>query len=145
MKVIVNSDGGVRTGGIKGPTGGKTGRAAIGIVIKDEDNTVLLKDGMVLEDDSTVNDAEYSGVLFGLYEAEGLGATHVEVRSDSQLVVMQVNGVWACREPHLREYLAEVHTQVKHFDEVEFVWVPREQNQPADQITRDLLDAAVAS
>lgn len=140
MKVTLNTDGGVRTGGVRGPTQGRTGRAAIAAVIKDEDGNVLFKQGMRLSASSTVNEAEYSGIVYGLFNAHKLGATEVEVRSDSQLVVNQINGDWQVKQPSLFEFLEEVRVETGKFDKVTFVWVPREQNQHADMIAREILD-----
>ena len=143
MKVVLNTDGGVRTGGKNGPTQGKTGLAGIAAVIKSLDGKTLFKGGLILADPATVNEAEYSAVIFGLYEARTLGATHVEVRSDSQLVIMQITKVWAVKTRSLDEYLEEVRNEVEEFEEVTFTWIPREQNQHADLIARELLDAEV--
>jgi hypothetical protein len=46
MSVATSSqDGGVRTAGINGPTGGKTGRGAVAYVVRDEDDKVVLDKG----------------------------------------------------------------------------------------------------
>lgn len=140
MRVLLNTDGGVRTGGVHGPTGGRTGRGGVAAVIRDEEGRVIFKEGMLLEGESTVNECEYGAILFGLYNAWKLGATEVAVRSDSQLVVNQINGTWTVKQPHLQAYLDEVRTETEHFDKVTFEWVPREQNQYADQVARELLD-----
>lgn len=146
MRVVVYTDGGVRTGGVNGPTQGKTGIGAVGFVIKDEvEETVLRKGGMVLDGESTVNETEYSAVILGLYNASTLGATEVLLRSDSQLVVMQMRGTWACREQRLKDYLGEALAEASQFSAFEVEWVPRERNQHADYITRELLDEVVQS
>lgn len=141
MRVYLNTDGGVRTGGVKGPTGGRTGRGAIGYVIRDEeDKAVLDKGGMLLEGEATVNECEYSGVILGLRMCALLGASEVIVRSDSQLIVNQLTGEWACRDENLKAYRAEALVEAANFDRVEYVWVRREKNSHADQITREFLD-----
>lgn len=140
MRVTLNTDGGVRTGGVRGPDGGRTGRAAIAAVIKDDEGNTLFKEGMKLEGRVTVNEAEYSAIIFGLYNARQLGATEVDVRSDSQLVVNQLMGNWSVKQSHLNDYIAEVRLETDQFNEVTFTWVPRTQNQHADQIAREILD-----
>jgi len=50
LHVILHTDGGVRTGGVHGPTGGSSGPAAIGFVIANEDGTILQKGGMHIGD-----------------------------------------------------------------------------------------------
>jgi ribonuclease HI len=109
-------------------------------VIKDEEGTVLFKKGMLLDGEATVQECEYSGLIFGLFNAHKLGATEVDVRMDSQLVVNQINHKFACRQAHLKDYLREVRKEIKKFAKVTVSWVPREENQHADQIARALLD-----
>lgn len=138
MLLHVWTDGGVRTGGVNGPTQGKSGRGAVGIVVKDEEGQTLFAKGVYIGDDVTVNECEYTGLSLGLNTARELGATHVKLHSDSQLVVMQVTGAWQCKQEHLKDYLAEAHEEMEGMD-VEIVWVPRSRNQHADQLTREVL------
>ena len=100
------------------------------------DNTVIRRGGLHIGE-TTVNEAEYSALIAGLYNARSLGATEVEAYSDSQLIVNQMKGTWACREKRLQEFKAEAEIEVQRFSVVEFIWIPREQNQLADSITRE--------
>lgn len=136
MKLKLYTDGGVRTGGVKGPTGGKSGPGSIGYVVRDMDNKILRKGGMHIGE-TTVNEAEYSAVIAGLYCARLLGATEVDVYSDSQLIVNQMNGTWACKARSLFEFKAGAEAEVDMFDAVTFNWIPREQNSLADEMTRE--------
>lgn len=144
MHVTVYTDGGVRTGGVNGPTGGKSGIGAVGFVIK-RDKEILRKGGMLLEGEATVNECEYGAVILGLYNARMMGATSVLLRSDSQLVVNQMTGKFACRDARLKAYLAEALAEAAQFESFEVEWVKRTKNQHADQITRELLDEVVPS
>ena len=56
---------------------------------------------------ATNNVAEYSGLIAGLRAAAELGATHVDVRMDSKLVVEQMSGRWQIKNPGLRPLAAE--------------------------------------
>ena len=139
MKAILFTDGGVRTGGKNGPTAGRTGRAAIGYVIKSEDGLLLDKGGMEIGE-ATVNECEYCALIRGLYVAHELGVRDITVKCDSQLIVNQILGEWRCREQRLAEYKHEALVEADKFDSFEIVWVPREDNQHADLITRIYLD-----
>lgn len=141
MHVDLWTDGGVRTGGVNGPTQGKSGRGAIGFVIRDDEGNVLDKRGVYIGDEVTVNECEYTGVALGLFMARELGATHVTLYTDSQLVAMQLRGIWACRQPTLFEYLEEAKAEIAKFEDVAIEWVPRERNQHADMLTREVLGA----
>ena len=46
---------------------------------------------------TTNNEAKYEALLAGLSMAEALGATEVEVKSNSQVVVNQVLGTYATK------------------------------------------------
>ena len=51
------------------------------------------------------NEAEYEALIAGLKIAFDLGARNVEVYSDSQLVVNQVQGSFEARDSRMKEYL----------------------------------------
>lgn len=136
MRVKLYTDGGVRTGGVNGPTKGRSGPGSIGFVVRDMEDTVLRKGGMHIGE-TTVNEAEYSAVIMGLYNAEKMGATEVDIYSDSQLIVNQMNGTWKCREARLQEFREGVIEAMEKFDKVTFTWIRREFNMLADQMTRE--------
>ncbi|XP_010241423.1 PREDICTED: uncharacterized protein LOC104586028 [Nelumbo nucifera] len=54
------------------------------------------------------NEAEYEALLVRLQLARDLGSKHIEVFSDSQLVVNHVNGEYEAREQSIAKYLAKV-------------------------------------
>lgn len=110
-------------------------RPCAGIVIK-RDGEVILSDGLVLEDGSTSNECEYSAVILGLYNCIQQGATSVTVRADSKLIVNHCSGRWQCRSSSLRLYLNEVHELVEHLERVEWIWIPRDQNEEVDAAAR---------
>ncbi|GFZ00843.1 hypothetical protein Acr_14g0004780 [Actinidia rufa] len=59
---------------------------------------------------ATNNEAEYEALLAGLRVATELGAQSLEVFSDSQLVVNQVQGDYLAKDARMIAYLGEVHT-----------------------------------
>lgn len=86
-------------------------------------------------DKGSNNEAEYWAVYYALVAAKKRAATNVTVRSDSQLIVNQLNGDYKVKS----ESLFKIHDKIKrmvqdHFEKVEFVWVPREQNKFADAL-----------
>lgn len=148
--VAVYTDGGARISGpvekrAKGGRG-KSGLGSYSYVIRDTNkgNEVIETGGDVLLD-TTVNEAEWSAVIASLAACARLGATHITVHADSQLVVMQANGVWAVRAEHLKDYFNEVKEQVKNFESVTFQWIPRERNSLADQVGREIVAEYQAS
>lgn len=60
---------------------------------------------------TTDNEAEYEALLAGLTIAKSLGATEVEVKHDSQVVVGQVTGQFAVKGENLKKYLQRVREE----------------------------------
>ncbi len=67
----------------------------------------------------------------------------VEMIGDSQLVVRQMKREYRVRAEHLRAYHDRLEQLTREFARVDFRWVPREENQHADALSkRALADAA---
>lgn len=113
------------------------GLAAWGCVIVTDTHTHA--GGGLVPGEATNNVAEYAALGNGIKEVIKLGVTgeHVECVGDSRLVVNQVNGVWECREPKLKQCLARVMQLIATVEEagntVSVLWVPREMNAAADE------------
>jgi ribonuclease HI len=132
VKAVVHVDGGAR---------GNPGPAATGVVIESTDGDVLYAGGETIGV-ATNNVAEYRALLAGLERARELGATEVDVRGDSALVVNQVNGTWKIKEPHLRPLREAAVGALSGFDRWTLRHVRREQNADADALVNQALDAA---
>lgn len=124
MEVSVYSDGGMSPG------------PCYGYVIRDEDDSILHQHGAALPDGLTNNEAEWCGLLAGLYKARDIGAKKVTAFGDSQLVIRQASGQYAVRAEHLMEFHQALTELVKEFDKVSFRWIPREKNTLADKLGR---------
>ncbi|XP_071906174.1 uncharacterized protein [Coffea arabica] len=77
------------------------------------------------------NEAEYETLLMGLQIAHQMGITAIKVRSDSQLVVLQVRGEYETKEEIMKKYLIKVQEAIALFDTFEIERVPRSQNKRA--------------
>jgi probable phosphoglycerate mutase len=84
--------------------------------------------------DGTNNDAEYRGVLLALHDLREYPDAEMAIfRSDSQLIVNQIAGVWKCRHPNMRAYLKEILQLISDsLITISFEWIPREENKAAD-------------
>ena len=98
VKVIVEADGGSR---------GNPGPAGYGSVVWTADRSTVLAESKQAIGHATNNVAEYRGLIAGLEEAAKLGATEVEVRMDSKLVVEQMSGRWQVKHPDLRALMKQ--------------------------------------
>jgi probable phosphoglycerate mutase len=90
---------------------------------------------------TTNNVAEYSGLIAGLTAARDLGATAVDVRMDSKLVVEQMSGRWQIKHATLQTLAQQARELVDGFGEVTFEWIPRERNKDADRLANEAMDA----
>ncbi|XP_025664779.1 uncharacterized protein [Arachis hypogaea] len=82
------------------------------------------------------NQAEYEALLGGLILAREVGATRLEVCSDSQVVTSQVNGSYQARDSLMQKYLKKVKELAKQFKEVAIQHVPRERNTRANLLSK---------
>jgi len=88
----------------------------------------------------TCNVAEYSALVLGLGEAQKAGASEVEVRSDSELLVRQLTGVYKIKNPDLRQLAQAVRMMERGFKRVLYCHVPREKNVIADRLANEAID-----
>jgi len=132
MRVRLFTDGGAR---------GNPGPAAAAFVLEREDGTVLDARGEAIGI-QTNNVAEYTALLNGLRRAAELGVTEVEVVSDSELMVKQMRGEYKVKNPALRELSAEASRLGRALEHVTYTAVRREDNELADRLVNDALDAA---
>jgi probable phosphoglycerate mutase len=132
--VVINTDGGAR---------GNPGPSALGAVVCAPDGTVLAEIAEALGV-QTNNVAEYTAVIRALEKAMEIGARAVELRSDSLLLVEQLNARWKVKKPSLQVLHQKVMELVRKFDEVTFRHVRREFNVEADALVNRALDAWIA-
>jgi ribonuclease HI len=86
---------------------------------------------------ATNNVAEYVGAIRALEFLASVGYRGpVLVFGDSQLVIRQMSGEYEVRAEHLRPYHQHLGALVARIGDVEFAWVPREENQRADELSK---------
>ncbi|KAI3771957.1 hypothetical protein L6452_03129 [Arctium lappa] len=83
---------------------------------------------------ATSNEAEYEALIAGIKIAHDLGATHLHVRSDSSLVVNQINGEFAAKDSRMIAYYKIVKEEAKKFSRFIIEQIPRDQNTQADAL-----------
>ena len=86
---------------------------------------------------STNNVAEYVAAIRAL---EWLVGQHysreVALYGDSELVIRQMNGEYEVRAEHLKAYHDHLAQLAARFPRAEFHWIPREENQRADILSK---------
>ena len=78
------------------------------------------------------NEAEYEAVIVGLNLAHSLEVDQLEVHSDSQLVVRQIEDTYEARSEKMVLYLQKVRDLLQKFVSVQIKYVPRAENSRAD-------------
>lgn len=129
-----------------GAARGNPGPGGIGIVLKDESGTILLREKKFLGK-VTNNVAEYTALIECLHCVNGLAATknihckHLVVHSDSELMVRQLNGEYKIKDRTLRKLYDQAHA-VLSSSPFEFAirHVPREKNREADALANESID-----
>lgn len=91
---------------------------------------------------ATNNIAEVQGLLLGLQIAATRGAREILIEGDSELIVFQQIGRYRVSDKNLKVWWANI--QAAMMDESAFDWiairqVPREKNERADSITKEVL------
>jgi len=129
-RAIVNVDGGSR---------GNPGPAAIGVVVRAADGTVLEELGEKIGE-ATNNVAEYRALLKGIELAAAHGATDLELVGDSQLVVRQVEGRYKVKHADMKALHAEAEKALASFDSWSIRHVLRAENADADRLVNEALD-----
>ncbi|MGH3622339.1 MAG: bifunctional RNase H/acid phosphatase [Sciscionella sp.] len=131
-RVVVEADGGSR---------GNPGPAGYGAVVRSASSGEVLAERLAALGNTTNNVAEYSGLIAGLEAARDLGASIVDVRMDSKLVVEQMSGRWKIKNQRLQPLALRAGELIRGFARVSFEWIPREQNKYADRLANEAMDA----
>jgi len=113
---------------------GNPGPMGIGVAI--------YRDGVRIEElseylgDGTNNVAEYTAVIRALETVHELGEIEVQVKSDSLLLVRQLNGEYKVRDLKLRPLKEKIDHLCRNI-KVKFEHIPREHNQEADALSKE--------
>jgi ribonuclease HI len=129
--VIVNFDGGAR---------GNPGPAAIAAVVSTGSGEPIEERSLPIGV-ATNNVAEYRALLLAIERARELGAESVELVGDSELIVRQVRGEYKVKDAGLRPLHAAASEALREFDRWSIRNVPRAENEAADALVNEALDA----
>ena len=127
---IIYSDGGSR---------GNPGPSAAAFIIMDGNDNIVAQDGKFLgRGDSGM--AEYVGVELALQKALELGIENVEFRSDSLMVVNQLNGLFTVKNREFWSIHDRIVRLMAQFQRITFRHIHREYNRMADGLVNKVLD-----
>ena len=130
---------------IDGGARGNPGPAAAGVVIYSPQGSIIKQSGKYLGK-TTNNLAEYQGAILGLTELRNLiGRAKakkiiVRIKSDSELLVKQINHQYKIKNENLTPYFIKLWNLILDFKEVNFIHIPRSENKLADQMVNKTLN-----
>jgi ribonuclease HI len=131
---------GAYTANIDGGSRGNPGPASYGVIVRAPDGSTLFRIGKYLGR-ATNNVAEYYGLIGALDYAQSQHISRLVVRSDSELLVRQMQGRYRVKSPDLKPLHERAQKMARSLAHFEIIHVPREQNSEADEFANLALDA----
>ena len=122
-----------------GGSRGNPGPGSGAFVLYDKSNNLIGGKGIFLEG-ITNNYAEYTGMLEGLRWAREIGIKTINVFSDSELMVKQLNGIYKVKSPNLKDLYAQCMDLLLEFSGWKVTHVYRESNKDADALANRAMD-----
>lgn len=124
---------------IDGGSRGNPGPAGYGVRIEGRDGE-LVEEFHASIGVATNNVAEYRGLIAALRYAIDHGWRTLRVRSDSQLLVRQMLGVYRVKHPGLQPLHREARALAGQLERVVYEHVGREENVHADRLANAAMD-----
>jgi ribonuclease HI len=129
-RLILCTDGGSR---------GNPGPAGFGAVLLDDSGRVVRELSEFIGQ-ATCNEAEYRALIAALQAARELGARDLLIRTDSQLLVRQLNGQYKVRSRSLMPLALRARRMLDQFASWKAQHVPRAMNARADALANEAMD-----
>lgn len=123
-----------------GAARGNPGPAAYAFLFVHNDDIIHEESGYI--GNVTNNTAEYQAIIHALKAAGKFHRGHLQVFSDSNLAIQQINKKWKINYPHLKELCMEVYSFSEKYEKVEFFYVSRDHRyiQKCDELCNSRLD-----
>lgn len=128
--VLIHTDGASR---------GNPGDSSTGLVVHNTNGDFIYEEATLLGR-QTNNFAEYSAVLRALKLCNENKVQSLNLKSDSQLLVKQLQGLYKVKSVNIVPIYKECLKLKKNIPSVEFSHVFREQNKRADELANLILD-----
>ena len=110
------------------------GLGTYGFVIYKDGKRIYARHGLAGQN-VTNNHAEYVCLIKALEHLEPRRDEDITVFSDSTLLVNQMKGKWRFKKGAYREKYLAAKELVTRFSKLKLVWIPREKNAEADELT----------
>ena len=130
---------GVHLAYVDGASRGNPGPASYAAIVRGPDGKIIFELGKTLGV-ATNNAAEYHGLITALDYAAHNGIKRLRVRSDSELLVHQMNGRYRVRSADLKPLHERAAKLANQFEYFAIEHVRREENSDADALANQALD-----
>ena len=118
------------------------GYAACGVIIKQEDKILWTTSHYVGHGALMSNNvAEYSGIITALEYLliNQFQKNKITFYGDNMMSINQMSGTWKCRGGLYVPYFRKAKELSNMFTNIKFIWIPREQNYIADELSKQIL------
>ena len=90
------------------------------------------------EAETSNNVAEYLGLIAALdyLRQQGMTGEYITIKGDSMLVIKQMQGQWRIKKGFYVPLAIDAKHMLSNFPNVRFEWIPREQNELADELSK---------
>ena len=124
-----------------GASRGNPGPSSAGFVVYEGFNSkIFVYETAFLLGTQTNNFAEYSAVLEALKMSARNRVQSLIIKSDSELLVKQLTGLYKVKSPSLKKLNKECQKWIRALSQIQFQHIPREQNKRADALANLILD-----
>ncbi|MCI06143.1 gag-pol polyprotein, partial [Trifolium medium] len=106
-----------------------------GLILESEEGLVI-EVSLKFSFPVTNNQAEYEACIAGVDLALEMGAKHLKLRTNSQLVVTQIKGEAQAKEQYIQKYMAVLKKKVERQETFEATHIQRDKNTRADVLAR---------
>lgn len=126
---------------VDGAARGNPGPAASAFLLVHSDKVIYKNCEFI--GSATNNTAEYRAIINALKAAERFSRGSIQVYSDSNLAIQQINKKWKINYPHLLKLFNQVYKLCEKYEQVEFFHVARNNPyiQKCDKLCNERLDA----
>ena len=116
-----------------GASRGNPGPAGIGVVVFDAGGKKIKEISQYIGIASN-NVAEYTALIVGLIAAAALKAKKVALKTDSELVIRQLNGLYKVKSDNIKPLFFVASSLRQMFEVASFVHISRRLNEDADSL-----------
>ena len=116
------------------------GHAGYGAVIFKDGDRISEHSGYIPAAPNTSNNVgEYKAIIWALRwlrENADMKLDTIELRTDSMMAVKQLNGKWRIKQGHYVPFAFEAKQLMDGFKNLSFIWVSRDDNEIADELSK---------